>query len=78
MYLIPDTSSGALTALALAAFGLFHVACGAGIGRWWAPLLPILVTLSLIPSDRDREIAQWFDYLTSKVQLRAGRRDKSA
>jgi hypothetical protein len=63
IYLVPDTRDGWAVALALTAFAAFHVACGAGIGRWWAVLLPALVTLTVIPSDRDREIPQWFDYL---------------
>ena len=57
------SSSGWATAGLLTVFALFHVGCGAAIGRWWALLLPLLVTLTLIPSDRDHEVAQWFDYL---------------
>jgi hypothetical protein len=49
--------------LALAAFVLFHVACGFVIGRWWALLLPALVVLIAIPSDADHDVPFWGDYL---------------
>jgi hypothetical protein len=42
---------------------LFHVSCGAAIGRWWAILLPALVVLVATPSTADHEIPFWFDYL---------------
>jgi hypothetical protein len=63
IYLAPDSSHGLLVVAALAALALFHLAAGFAVGRWWAALLPALVTLTVVPADRDREIATWFDYL---------------
>ena len=62
-YLAPDTSDAAFVGTAFGVLALFHVAAGFAVGRWWAALLPVLVTLALVPSGRDGEIPAWFGYL---------------